>query len=409
MTLKRVTLIGVLGALVLAFLAIFALAVLREAPGSNSYALMADAWLQGRFDVEACFDADCAAFDGKTFIIFPPMPGVIALPFVALFGVDFQFFVPVSLLGFGLIALMWWRIGLKLTDHRSLTSVIMLLTLFATPLAFVTIRGDHVWFFAQLWGFVFVSAALFSALNLRSAVLTGLFIGMAFLCRQMSILYLPFLYVLLLDDETPLFRIDWATIGRGLRLAAFPLAAIAVYLTYNYLRFGAPMETGYQYMDPTLFGETNEINSFINGRVQDIGLFSPAYFLFNAVYMFISGPHIQFGGPYLTEMTGFDSNGASVFLVAPVLLLAFLAPWDRRFLFGFGTAALILGLTLFYHSNGFSQYSAQRYALDWLPILLIFVARGLKPEHTGAVAVLTGYAMAVTLSMLAVGGLLAGA
>ena len=57
---------------------------------------------------------------------------------------------------------------------------------------------------------------------------------------------------------------------------------------------------------------------------------------------------------------------------------------------------------------GFSQYSAQRYALDWLPILLIFLARGVQPAFAAPMALLTSYSMLVTLSMLAFGALLGG-
>ena len=124
--------------------------------------------------------------------------------------------------------------------------------------------------------------------------------------------------------------------------------------------------------------------------------------------MFLAGPHVDFTGRYMTEFAGFDTNGASLFLVTPLLLVAFLARWDRSFWFGLATCAVILGLTLFYHSNGYSQYSAQRYALDWLPILLIFVARGMKPAYAGPLAVLTVYAMAVTLGMIVVGGVVGG-
>ncbi len=137
------------------------------------------------------------------------------------------------------------------------------------------------------------------------------------------------------------------------------------------------------------------------------GIFSANYFLFSTIYMFLAGPHVDFGGRYLTQMTGFDTFGASPFLVTPVLLAAALARWDRSFWFGAITCAVILGLTLLYHSNGFTQYSAQRYVLDWLPILLVFLARGIKPEHNSIVSILVGYSMAVTLGMVVVGGVLA--
>ncbi len=406
MNAKRITTHILLGALVAAFLAVFALGAAREAPGTNSYALLAQGWLDGRFDTDACFDSDCAVYDDRQYIIFPPAPAAVALPFVAMFGEEFVGFLPLGVIALALTGLLWWRIAENETGSRDLTTLAALMIVFATPLAFVILRSDSVWFWAQSWGFLFVTAAIYFALVRRDAVLTGLFIGLAFLSRQMSILLLPFLYVILLDRDTPLFRIDGDAISRAFKLAAFPLIALGVYFAYNAARFGSPLETGYSFIFPV--AENGADPNFLRLRVQELGIFSPAYFLFNFVYMFIAGPHVEFSGRYMTELAGFDRNGASLFLVTPVLMLAFLARWDRAFWIGVTTCAVILGLTLLYHSNGFTQYSAQRYALDWLPVLLVFFLRGLKPEYAAPLAVLVAYSMAVTLAMITLGGILAG-
>ncbi|MCG6122885.1 MAG: hypothetical protein MEP57_09320 [Microvirga sp.] len=407
--LRRLAIIAVFGALVLAFAAVFGLAALRETPFTNSYAELAAGWLEGRLHAQNCFDSDCAVYDGRTYIIFPPMPGLVALPFVAAFGVEFAGFMPLSILFFGLSGLIWWRILSEQSQSRDLARLLLLLTLFATPLAFVALRGDHVWFFAQSCGFLFTSAALFSAVVRRDALLAGLFIGMAFLCRQMAILYVPLLYVMMLDRNVPLFRVDLAAIRRAGALLAFPLVAIMIYLAYNAARFGSPLETGYSYIFPFGWDENTPASAiFLIERVRELGIFSTDYFLFNAIYMFFAGPHVAFSGRFLTELTAFDVNGASPFIVAPALLFAFLAPWDRRFWIGLATVLLVMTPTLFYHSNGFSQFSAQRYALDWLPILIVLAAWGVKPAHAGPLALLVAYSMTITLGMIAVGGLLAG-
>lgn len=406
---RRPFIIVALAGLVLAFLAVFARGIFVEESMSNSYALLAQGWLDGRFDTDICVDLDCALFEGKSYIIFPPVPGVIALPFVALFGVEFAHFLPIAVLVFAASGWLWWRIFETQVASRDLSLLLVCVVLFASPLAFVTLRGDHVWFFAQSWGFLFATAALYYALVRPNLLLVGLFVGLAFLCRQMTVLYLPVLYVLMLDRDTPWYRIDGAAIRRVFTMAAFPLVALGVYFAYNAARFGSPLETGYSFIFP-LEWETNLKDSsyFLGERVRDLGIFSDQYLLFNFVYMFIAGPHVEFAGKYLTEMARFDTHGASLFLVTPVLLLAFLAPWNREFWFGLATVGLILGMTLFYHSNGFSQYSAQRYALDWLPVLLVFLARGVRADFKGPLSVLVCYSMTVTLGMIVFGGLLGG-
>jgi hypothetical protein len=408
MTAKRAIITVLLAGLVLLCLGALALATWREQPGTNSYVLLADAFLHGRLYVPNCFDQDCALYGGKLYVVFPPLPAVIALPFVAAFGVDFHYFLPLTLISFAFTAWLWWRIGEKLIESRDLRTLLVLLVLFATPLLFVTVRGDKVWFFAQSWGFLFATASIYSALC-RRALLAGLFIALAFLCRQMSILYLPFLYVLSLEEETPLLRIDGAAFNLGLRLAIFPLIAVGSYLAYNAVRFGSPLETGYRYIFPISMNKATGFPTFITDRLHEIGPFSHRYFLFNVFYMFLEGPHIDFTGRYHTQLGSFDASGASLFLVTPALLFAFLARWTRSFWFGVATCAVILGVTLFYHSNGFSQYGAQRYALDWLPILLLFLALGLKRDYAAPLSLLVAYSMGVTLAMIAIGGMLAGA
>ncbi len=408
MTAKRLIISAALAGLALLALAVLVLGALREAPDTNSYVLLADAFLHGRLYVPHCFDQDCALFDGKAYVVFPPLPAIVAMPFVAAFGVQFHHFLPITILAFAITAWLWWRIGEKLVESRDLQILLLLLVLFATPLIFVTLRGDKIWFYAQSLGFLFTSASIYFALYGRRTLLVGLCIGAAFLCRQMSILFLPFLYVLMLDEDAPLFRIDGAALRRGLTLGIFPLIAVGAYLVYNQVRFGSPFETGYPYLFPKIWDHHVGDAGFIKNRMREIGPFSGRYFLFNFLYMFVQGPHVDFVGHYKLDMRNFDANGASLFLVTPALLFAFLARWNRVFWIGIATCTTILGITLFYHSNGYSQYSAQRYALDWLPILLVFVALGLKRDYAAPLSLLVAYSMAITLAMIGIGGMLAG-
>ena len=79
-------------------LAALVYAGLTEVGGKNSAALMADAFLHGRLWVTSCFDLDCARFDGRTYVVFPPFPGVAALPLVVLGGATTFGFIPLAIL-----------------------------------------------------------------------------------------------------------------------------------------------------------------------------------------------------------------------------------------------------------------------------------------------------------------------
>jgi 4-amino-4-deoxy-L-arabinose transferase-like glycosyltransferase len=52
----------------------------------DSYEIQAESWLNGRLDVDNREWLELAIFEGKYYVSFPPLPSVIFLPFVAIFG-----------------------------------------------------------------------------------------------------------------------------------------------------------------------------------------------------------------------------------------------------------------------------------------------------------------------------------
>jgi len=375
-------------------------------PGhTNSYALLADAFLHGRLYVTECFDVDCAFHDGRNWIIFPPVPAVVAMPFVALFGTSFSGFIPLAIAFTAFALVLWWRILTTLSGDRDTVIWLVLAFAFASPLYYVTIRGDGVWFFAQTVAFLFVTVAIHEVVRGGSLVLAGVMIGLAMLCRQMSVFYLPFLFALALKPDEPLFSFRWPHWRRALALGLPVAAALCIYFLYNYVRFGSPTDTGYGYMMPADPGD----ETMVDYRLADHGLFSSAYFIFNALYLFVQGFHVQFAGPAMTVPEAVDSAGTSLFAASPFVLLALFVPMRRAVVIGLVMIAVMVVPMLFYHSNGFSQYNVQRYTLDWLPILFVMLAFALSVDRQkagllAALKVLVTYAIAlnvVTMAMLA--------
>ena len=392
---------AVAAGMALALAAALAIRATREAGATNSYALLADAFLHGRLAVDRCFDIDCAVFNGRTYIVFPPVPALVALPFVAVFGTGFAGFIALGTAAAGLTGLLWWRIWGKMERLGGLDPArddrrpwLLLAILAGSPLLYVTLRSDGVWFFAQAIGFLFATLAVHEAVH-RRLVLAGLALGLAFLSRQLMILLAPFVFVLALRQDERLFGFDRAWLARILKFGAPLAGAILVYLAYNVARFGAPLETGYAHI-------LSDPNTYIGRRLAEAGLFSARYVLFNAAYLLVQGFHAEFGDPLMTRLTGLDPNGASLLAASPFLLMAFFLPRRRTVLIGLACAGLMIGVGLFYHSNGFSQYNAQRYALDWLPVLLAFLPLCLTAERLPVFRLLVTYAVGLNLATLAV-------
>jgi hypothetical protein len=102
------------------------------------------------------------------------------------------------------------------------------------------------------------------------------------------------------------------------------------------------------------------------------GLFSPKYFLQNLAYLTVQGFHIEFSGPTMTDIAGLDIFGTSLLAASPFLILIFFVPITRTVTVGILTATAMI-IPMLYHSNGAWQFNVQRYTLDWLPILFLWL------------------------------------
>ncbi|MDP2120940.1 MAG: hypothetical protein Q8K28_13660 [Hoeflea sp.] len=290
--------------------AALAYAAFTEAGAGNSAALIADGFLKGRLWVETCFDLDCASYNGRTYVVFPPFPGVAALPLVAMGGASTSGFIVLTSLCFILSLLIWRRILGQLGAGGRDVVWLLLAVGFSSPLFFVTIRGDGIWFLAQALAFLMTSLALHEALAGR-LVTAGIAIGCAFLSRQMSLFYVPLLLVLSLHPDAPLRSGLGDKAIRSLKLGLPVLAAILLYLLYNQARFGSPFETGYIHIEypPGVLQE----------RLDEYGLWNWKYVPFNLYHALVQGFHAEFEGVGQLDLVGMDRFGTAFLVASPWL------------------------------------------------------------------------------------------
>ncbi|MDZ7603132.1 MAG: hypothetical protein U1A06_17345 [Hoeflea sp.] len=375
--------------------AALAYAAFTEAGAGNSAALVAEGFLKGRLWVETCFDLDCASYNGRTYVVFPPFPGVAALPLVALGGASTSGFIVLTSLCFVLSLLIWRRILGQLGAGGPQVVWLLLAVGFSSPLFFVTIRGDGIWFLAQALAFLMTSLALHEALAGR-LVTAGIAIGCAFLSRQMSLFYVPLLLVLSLHPDAPLRSGLGDKAIRSLKLGLPVLAAILLYLLYNQARFGSPFETGYIHIEypPGVLKE----------RLDEYGLWNWKYVPFNLYHALVQGFHAEFEGVGQLDLVGMDRFGTAFLVASPWLAMLFFTPMNRSTAVSGLLVAGLIAAMLFYHSNGFTQYNVQRYMLDWLPAALVMLAHAVQRHTTPLfpLAVLWGMGLnAVTLATMA--------
>ena len=334
-------------------------------PGQHKHYLhQARAFCQGRLDIDEPF-GDVATYNGRHYVVFPPFPALLITPLVAIFGVQTRTTV-VSLALTALNVLVLHRALALLEVPRELRRWVLAAFFLGTAYTTSLFQTYETWHFAHIVAVTCLLLAVCEALGRGRAVLIGLFCGLAFLSRHLCLYAAPFLALAIWQ------RHPTATLARKLAhltLLCLPLALCGgVYFGFNYLRFGDPLDTGYAHLQP---------EGFLAERVAQYGLFDLAYVPFNLTHMFLQGFHINFGPPRYLSVEGMDPLGTSVTFASPFLFLAVLARGRRAWLI---PAWLAIGLPIvhaaLYYNNGFAQANAQRFTLDYLPILILLVARG---------------------------------
>lgn len=382
---KKYALLGVLALLV-------ALSFKQRWPGGNLNVLQADAWLHGRMDIPLGSE-DASVYGGKAWVPFPPFPSVVVLPFVAVLGPER---VPMRLLSTLLALLAGWsllrvlrRLELAPTDQGWMLAAFLL----GTGLWSCALWSSGVWFFAHVVAATCLLLAVAESLGKGRAALVGLFAGGAFLSRQLAVYSLLFLVAVLWRRAAEGGR-RRQVLQVGTALAAFGVCAL-VYLAYNAARFGNPFDTGYAYIP---------LDGHLQARVERYGLFHAAYVPFNFIHMFLEGPHFNFQPPRLLRPWDVNGFGTSLTVASPFVFLA-LAARDGGGLVPVRAAWATVGLAathmLFYYNNGWIQLNAHRFTLDFLPVLMVLVALGVKQRPEGRWKPLVAWAVGLNAFVLA--------
>ncbi len=334
----------------------------------NLYVYQADAFLHGRLDIQPCSSADDSLSDivrvhGRCYVPFPPVPAIILLPVVAVLGASRTNVVVVSILLTGLNLVVLRRIFRILDVRPSVAGWITCGFFLGTAYWLCVQASGSVWFFAEVVAVTAMLLAIHEALGKGRGALAGLFLAAACLSRQMTIYSSVFLGMLLLDKRRG------STAVRQLLSFVAPLAlCVSAYLWFNWVRFGDPFATGYSSI---------LLKGFLKDRVDRYGLFHVAYVPFNFFYMFVQGVHLEFKPPTYLSVSGVDPFGTSLTFASPFVFAALWAKWSKQLLWS-AWASILLAIThsMFYYNNGWVQQNAQRFSLDWLPIVIILVARG---------------------------------
>ena len=218
-----------------------------DSNGYPSFALQANAWLQGRLDLGQDYPwLELAIHEGKYYVSFPPFPSYVLLPFALFSGADTPD---------GLISLFFTLAGVfaaarmaerHLRDRREAVFWTLFLYL-GTGYLFIALT-PAVWFFAQVICFnLSVLAVSFADRGKggRSLLCWACAVG----CRPMVLVFFPLLALLI---RPPGERASCPPLPSLIRKywywAVGPVLLGGSYMLLNWLRFGNVLEFGHNFL-----------------------------------------------------------------------------------------------------------------------------------------------------------------
>jgi hypothetical protein len=324
---------------------------LRSTPYDN-YVLLAQALLHGHAWIAWPGNyIDALAYHGRHYVIEAPLPALLLLPFVAIFGTVDQTLLAVALASIAVGAA--WELGERLHVQPEANAWICGFLLAGTDLLWCAMLGD-VWFVAHVAAVCFTLLALVELVGKRRGWMVALFAACAFESRFSLILAVPvYLYMLARGDTLGIPSRSGARRAIAFIATLIPIAIL--WVLYNEARWGTWNDIGYAawyHQDPA--------------GAPTGSPFRLAYLPWQLYSFFVQTPLWIGRYPWLVP----TYNGVALTWTSPALVLAFLARRPAGLVWPLWIASfLVAGPSFLYYVNGFAQFG-MRHALDFEPFLI---------------------------------------
>jgi len=339
----------------------------------NYFSHLADAFLHGRLyltDPPSTFE-ELIKVGNKYFLIYPPMPAVLLMPYVAVLGVSFDH-VSVSFLIGSLNIAVVYLIMRRLTEKEDIRVWMSVLFGFGTIHWYLATVGS-VWYFAHIAATAFLLTAVLVTFTIRKPFLIGLLLGAAYWSRLPTVLSLPF-FVIMLSDVWLLPK-NGAGVLKRVRLRPLLLlgAGVGIFILlnflYNFLRFGSVFDVAY--VKQSIYPAKEQISPWFNK-----GLFDLSYIPYHLRILFLEPPVFMSTWPYVIP----SKIGLSILITTPAFIFALFAGIRSKLSLACWSAILPTAFLIFIKSGtGWTQFG-YRYALDFYPFLLILTMMGIGRE-----------------------------
>jgi len=290
---------------------------------------------------------------GRFYVIQPPMPAILALPFVFVFGKSFEQQFLAHILGAGLVVLTM-ALSYRIKKDKLLAVWSGLLVGFGSIVWYLASVGS-VWYLGQVTVAFFLTAALVESFGKKRAILIGIFLGGAFLSRIHTILSLP-LFIFLLHSKKNL-------VGNLIYLGVGMIPFFLFNFGYNFVRFGTIFDKGY-FLVPGIYSE-----SWFSK-----GMLNIAYVPEHLKALFLMLPKFLPNPPYIEP----SWYGLAIWITTPAFLLSLRASFKENVVkLSWLSIFLIFILVALRGGTGWTQFG-YRYAVDFYPILTFLTIKSIS-------------------------------
>jgi len=301
------------------------------------------------------FYQDTITINNKVFVPFPLGPSFALIPFILLIPSVTQ--QQVSILLGAVDVSLFFILATKFTNTKN-SFILSLFLGFGTALFWSAVVGTT-WYYAHIVAFLFLTLSLIFHFE-KKDILSGIFFSLAVISRYPIFLGVIFFALQLKDDRKRLLRFF---------LAAAALAPIQ--LIYSYLRFGNIFETGYiaVYQSYVQMNYPYTILQLINPSIKLFGYLDPRNIPLH-LFTFLIEP------PIITNTLNITPSpyGMGIIFTSPLLFLVLKFPWkkglERNLIIG---ASFVAFVDFLHYMQGWVQFG-YRFALDFIPFLLIILA-----------------------------------
>jgi len=300
------------------------------------------------------------AGNNKYYVVYPPMPAILSMPFVFILKDFFQQQYLAHLLGAGIV-LLTINLSLKIKKDIKLALWSGILVGLGSIIWYLSTNGSS-WYLGHLSSCFFLMASLNESFGKKRPFLVGALLGASYLSRLTTILSFPLFLYLIKGGKRMKNIVKFA-------LGIMPFLTFNFF--YNFIRFGTIFDKGYLLIP----GVLDEI-------WYEKGLFSLSYIPKHLKIIFASFPIFQKEFPFVIPSWA----GLSIWITTPAFLYSLFSNIKEKVVKISWIVIILISLVIFSHgTTGFTQFG-YRFAVDFYPFLFLLVIKsvtetGLKPIH----------------------------